>query len=120
MRSILLSFAVVMLCTAAAFSQDDSTRYIFGIPVDANDTVPDFPDVDFEPVNDLRPVAPYALPVEVREALKDPLYAGWQDSTIYFQKNTGLYLVPVKYEHGIKTFGLTAHGKPVTYEDVAR
>lgn len=117
MKSFLLTVAGITLGVASVFSQDDSSRYIFGLPVDA-DTVQDFPNHDFRPENDARPVPVYALPAEVRESLNEPQYEGWQDSTVYFQENTGLYLVPVKYANGIKIFGLNANGEPVTYDEV--
>lgn len=119
MKSLLLTLAGIILSVASVFSQDDSTRYIFGIPVEA-DSVQDFPDQDFRPENQARPVPVNALPAEVRESLNAPQYQGWQDSTVYFQENTGLYIVPVRYEKGIRIFGLNAKGEPVTYDEVDR
>lgn len=119
----MIRIATIMIILSGAFesfAQDDSIRYINGMPVNADDTVRHFPQNDFSPENNLQPVPAVALPDEVRETLKQELYEGWQDSIVYYQKNTELYLVPVKYENGVKIFGLNARGESVTYDEVSR
>src|SRR3989337_3846222 len=87
----------------SVFSQEDSTQYINGLPVSEYDTVQQFLPGDLEPKNRLTEVPPNALPSAVLEALKkEDQYKGWQDSTVYFESNTGLYLVPVKTNGGGK------------------
>lgn len=109
-----LGFAVT-----AVFSQADSTRYINGLPVSEDDTVQQFPQADLGPKNKLTAVPVNKLPSRLLEVLEsEDQYKGWQDSTIYFEKNTGLYLVPVKYKEGVKIFGLSENGDPVTFDEI--
>ena len=101
-----------------ALAQHDSTRYIFGLPVSEDDTA-QVPTDDFEPKNRLTAVAPDQLPEKLREELESKeQYKGWEDSTVYFQNNTGLYLVPIKTDESVKLFGLTENGQPVTYNEI--
>jgi hypothetical protein len=119
-RMVFTLAAIMVLVYSSAFSQGDSTLYINGLPVSEDDTVQQFPAQEVPPTDKLKPVGVPQLPDEVREALEEQSqYSGWRDSTIYFEENTGLYLVPVKYEGGVRIFGLDENGEPVTYDEVA-
>jgi hypothetical protein len=121
MTKILFSAAVLLyFCFSGTFvfAQADSTRYINGLPVTEDDTARTVQS-DIEPKNRLTAVSVEQLPQKLRDVLdREALYRGWQDSTIYFQNNTGLYLVPIKYEEGVKLFGLTEKGQPVTFNEI--
>lgn len=120
-RIAAIATIIVCLLAGSALAQDDSTRYIFGLPVSEDDTARQFPANDKRPHNRLTPVDISALPKSLRNVLENEAqYKGWRDSTIYFQRNTGLYLVPIKYDEGVKVYGLSENGDPVTYDDVAR
>jgi hypothetical protein len=121
--------AKILVCTAAfvlaisevVFSQDDSTRYINGLPVTEDDTVRQFPQDDLEPKTVLMPMQNTDLPPRLLRVLEtEAQYRGWQDSIIYLEKNTGLYQIPVKYPGGVKIFGLNKNGDPVTFRDVGK
>ena len=120
-KSIVFVLATVTwLCAVNVFAQDDSTRYIFGLPVNDDDSVGRFPDSDRAPVNVIIPVAAHELPGSLREVLEaEDQYEGWQDSTVYLQKNTGIYLVPIRNDKRVKIFGLNEKGDPVTYDETA-
>ena len=119
----IFAIAATLICLSAGkvLAQDDSTRYIFGLPVSEDDTARQFPVRDLAPKNTRTPVNASALPQSLLEILdREPQYEGWRDSTVYFDKNTGLYLVPVRYEQDVRIFGLNENGRPVTYDDVSR
>lgn len=119
MRNIFLAATLLFSSATAVCAQEDSTRYIFGLPVSEDDTVRQVVTQDLEPKNRYTPVSVDKLPEKLRDALqKGEQYKGWQDSTIYFEENTGLYLVPIKYEEGVKLFGLSPNGQPVTYNEI--
>lgn len=119
-KTILIA-AFILCHTAAVYSQDDSTRYIFGLPVSDDDTVEQFLERDLEPKENLQAVPVSKLPSEVHEALvKEEQYRGWQDSTIYFDKNTRLFMVHVKTGASIRIYGLDENGNPVTFSEVNR
>lgn len=120
-RTICIAAALLLLGVIPVFGQDDSTRYIHGLPVSDDDTVRNFPQRDRQPNNRYRPLSVSELPSELRKVLdEEPQYEGWRDSTVYFEKNTDLYIVPVKYEGGIKIFGLQEDGNAMTYSDVSK
>ena len=105
--------------TTCALAQEDSTRYIFGLPVSEDDTAQ--VTQDLEPKNRLTVVAADQLPQKLREVLEsEEQYRGWKDSTVYFQNNTGLYLVPIKNGESVTLFGLTENGQPVTFNEIIR
>ena len=111
--------ALLCACALSVYSQADSTRYINGLPVPENDTVTNFPATDLPPTNRMVPVDVNQLPAGVIDALrKEEQYKGWQDTTIYHDANAGLYFVPLRYEGGIRIFGLNDQGNAVTYNEV--
>lgn len=113
--------ACMLFPLSRSFSQNDSTRYINGLPVSEDDTVQNFPIQDLEPKDQLVALPPNALPADLVKSLeKDELYAGWRDSTVYYDANTNLYFVHVKREGSVKIFGLNENGKPVTFSEVSR
>lgn len=120
-RIVILLAALTCVVSTNVLAQGDTIRYIQGLPVSDDDTVRQFPERDLQPANDLRPVGLPALPADVLEALdEEDQYRGWRDSIVYFQENTGLYLVPIKYKGGVKIFGVNKDGDPVTYDEVER
>ena len=116
-KMILMTAAFILLAISAAFSQDDTTQFINGLPVTEDDTARAVPP-DLGPKNRVTAVPEQNIPAGLLKVLReDEQYQGWQDTTVYFEQNTGLYLVPVKYEKGVKIFGLTKNGNPVTYRE---
>ncbi|HEU5148041.1 MAG TPA: hypothetical protein VFT90_15045 [Chryseosolibacter sp.] len=110
-----------LLTSSQLFAQNDSTVYRFGLPVSEDDTAGQFLQTDRIPENDWKAVPLKDLPKGVLEAIKEQKqYKGWRDSTVYFEKNTGLYLVPVEREDGIRIYGLNENGNPVTFDMIRK
>lgn len=121
MRVIITIAALWLVFTLPAFSQNDSTRYINGLPVTEDDTTGQFLQSDLEPKNKVTKVHRNEIPAELLKALNtDSQYQGWQDSTVYFESNTGLYLIPIKTEDGVRVYGVDRKGNPVTFDEVSR
>lgn len=122
MRLIIIGMAALLsLSVAGAWAQADSTRYINGLPVTGDDTVPNFPPTDFSPKENLVPVKARDLPPQVQAALeKGDQYAGWKDTVVYRDLNTGLFIVPVRDKDEIRIFGLSENGDPVTFDEMSR
>ena len=113
--------ALCILFALPAFSQNDSTRYINGLPVTEDDTTRQFLQGDLEPKNKVTRVSPNAIPAELLKALNtESQYQGWKDSTVYFEANTGLYLIPIKTGEGVRIYGLDRKGNPVTFDEISR
>lgn len=111
---------LLLLCLTVARGQEDSTRYINGLPVTADDSVSEVPPADQWPYNKLTPVKSAALPAGVRHTLENnSQYQGWQDTTIYHDRQAGLYMVPLRDKDGIRIYGLNKNGDPVTFSEVA-
>ena len=112
-------FVAALLLCGSVYGQEDSTIYRFGLPVSNDDTARQFLERDMEPRNELTEVPVNELPDEVLEALdSQDQYKGWRDSTVYYEENTGHYLVHVKREDGIRVFGLSENGEVVTFDMV--
>ena len=109
-----------LLASAPLFAQNDSTIYRFGLPITEDDTAEQFLQSDRIPRNEWRAVPLRELPEKVLEAItEEDQYEGWRDSTVYFEKNTGLYLVPVQREDGVRIYGLNENGNPVTFDMIS-
>lgn len=120
-RKFFFAAACALFSVLELFSQSDSTRYINGLPVSEDDTVQNFLPHDAEPKNERVAVALAALPADLLRSLeKEGLYSGWKDTAVFYDRNTGLYLIHVKKGESLKIFGLNKNGKPVTYDEVSR
>lgn len=109
--------ALVMLSINVWAQETDSTVYRFGLPVSDDDTTEQFLQADRIPGNEWKAIPVDDLPSEVLEAITEgSQYQGWRDSTVYFEKNTGHYLVPVEGEDGLRIYGLNEDGEPVTFD----
>ena len=120
MKIILFSIAAFWCFSIIDVSaQDDSTKYINGLPVSDDDTARVEP-ADIEPKNRVVAIPSHKLPKALREVLDDQeIYKGWQDTTVYFEMNTGIYRIPVRSGPGsVKIFGLNKNGDPLTYDEV--
>ena len=119
MNTKLLLIAAFTIFAADVPAQNDSTKYRFGLPVGEDDTTRHFPVTDMEPETTMIAIPADELPEKVLKALtREDQYKGWRDTTIYLEKNTGLYHVPLKTEDGIHIFGLNKDGDPVTFDVV--
>lgn len=117
-KVILIIAALLLFGSGSLMGQADSTKYINGMPVSQDDTATHVKQMDVEPYNRHIAVAPGDLPKKLLRTLNEEKYRGWQDTVIYYQKNTGIYIVPVKYSEGVKIFGLTERGEPVSFSEV--
>lgn len=119
MKILCITAAFIFLCTSRAFAQNDSTRYINGLPVSEDDTASQFLQTDLDPKNHLKIVPPDQLPSDILKTLdRDGLYDGWRDSTVYYDRNTSLFLVHIKSAQSVKIIGMNGKGKPVTFNEV--
>jgi hypothetical protein len=70
---------------------------------------------------DMVRVQPSEIPASLRKTLEDPMYAGWENSTIYRNKSNNEYVVEIKNTTGTssssasatKTYRFDKNGKPV-------
>lgn len=111
----------IVAVQSAVYAQRDSTRYIFGLPVSEDDTAGQFIEGDIGPKNKLQIVTTNELPAELREVLdKEVQFRGWQDTLIYYNRKTELFVVPLRQGETIKIYGLNENGKPVTYDEESK
>ncbi len=117
-----LMVAALVTCVISARAQEsDSTVYRFGLPVSDDDTAEQFLQYDRIPRNEWTAIPVKDLPSEVLEAITEgKQYEGWRDSTVYYEKNTGHYLVPVESEGDIIIYGLNEDGEPVTVDAISK
>ena len=54
------------------------------------------------------------LPPLLLEALKEEKYSGWEDSPIYYEKNTDQYILHVTKDNSTQTFRFDKEGEPIT------
>jgi hypothetical protein len=121
MRRIVACSILLMTFCYLANAQDDSTRYEWGLPVTNDDTAKSFPAQDFYPPQKLKSMVPALLPKRVLKALtKEQQYRGWETGELYYDENTGYYVIHIPRGNNIHVFGLDRRGKPVSISIYAR
>jgi hypothetical protein len=108
-------------CMQTAFAQNDSLEFIHGLPVIEDDTVQQFPQEDLEPLSNYTRIAKNEIPPRLQRTLKhDDLYKGWENSPIYLDRNTGLYILHLSSATSVRTYRFNESGKPVSYSETAK
>lgn len=119
MRAFLLT-SFIILNSFLTQAQEDSIQLIYGLPITGDDTADD---QRSRLHNNVRRVV--ALPLQelpddlVRTLDGNDIYSGWRDTVVYLDETSKLYIVPVRYEGGIRTFRMNARGRPVAFDDEA-
>ncbi|MBT1702236.1 hypothetical protein [Chryseosolibacter indicus] len=122
LQSVFIYISIILMLAAFQVkAQSDSTAYVHGLPVSEDDTVAVFPQSDLGPQENIVAVPESQIPKKVKKALrKGDQYEGWQGSTVYYDKNTHLYLVEIKRGNASRIYGLDESGRPVTYDEVSK
>lgn len=67
---------------------------------------------------DMMRVEKEQLPDEMVEKLSNPLYKGWESSTIYYNRGTNEYSFDIRSDTEIKNYRFDADGNPVEQKDL--
>ena len=120
-RAFYITAALLLFVAVETIAQEDSTRYINGLPVSEDDTARQFlENRDLTPKDRLSPVPVSQLPEKLLNELDaEEQYNGWRDTIVYFDRNTEIYHVPIRYAEGVKIFGMRKNGDPVTFREVS-
>ena len=69
---------------------------------------------DIEQKEDRVEVRKDELPAAMKDALNaDGKYAGWEDSPVYYERNTDQYLIHIKSENTTQTYRFDKKGVPI-------
>ena len=120
MKRIIL-FSVFLLGSVVSFAQidsDTSTVYRNGLPISEDDTVTNFPGVDFKPFNEYKKVSFDALPEKLKEELNEnSRFNGWRDSLLYFDEINSRYFVAIPIDSMVQIFGFDKRGNVITFDE---
>jgi hypothetical protein len=110
---------ILFLGAASARGQDDDTiKYVHGLPVTGEDTLQQVPPDDVAPVDSIVQLSAEQIPRELfRELNENPLYKGWQNHTLQIDKNTGLYWLHIRDRETVRSYGFNRDGKPVSVRE---
>jgi hypothetical protein len=111
--------SLLFFLAIAAYGQDDDTvQYIHGLPQTGEDTVQQTPRDDIAPADSIVQLSPEQLPRDLIKALdENPLYKGWEKSTIQIDKNTGLYWLHIRDRQTVRSYGFDDEGHPVSIRE---
>jgi hypothetical protein len=121
MKKLLILFAATFPLIAFSQQKDltDSSEYRYGLPVSNDDTVKRArSDEDRDrwvavPVN--------KIPKRLRHTLqKNDVYEGWEKGEVFYDGTIDRYLVRIREEKSIRTYGFNSGGGAVSFteEDV--
>jgi len=119
MRLILLTLFI--LSFGVVFAQNDSLDFYMGLPVIHDDTVSQTSVPDMVPMDQYIRLSPDSLPKRVVETLAhDDIFKGWQKASLYYDKNTKLYVIHLASGNSIRTYRFNADGEPVAYSETSK
>lgn len=119
MKFVITSLFFLLTAFAAYAQDDDTVQYIHGLPQTGEDTVQqEIPQDDVAPTDSIVQLSPEQLPRELAKALgENPLYKGWEKSTIQLDRNTGLYWLHIRDQRTTRSYGFDDEGHPVTIRE---
>lgn len=95
----------------------DSTEYRFGLPVSNDDTTKRVRS-DLDPANQWIAVKRTDIPKKLRRTLeRNDIYEGWEEGELFFDKSINRYLLRIRREDVVTTYGLAADGSPVSFTE---
>ncbi|HYG04587.1 MAG TPA: hypothetical protein VD927_19200 [Chryseosolibacter sp.] len=111
-------FTLIVVMCFGQTNSDTSTIYRNGLPISEDDTVTNFPGVDFEPLNHYNKIKFEALPQKLQEELQsNSRFSGWRDSLLYFDEVNDRYYVAIPVDSMVQIFGFDARGNVVTFDE---
>jgi hypothetical protein len=63
--------------------------------------------------NDVIKVQSDQIPSGLKQTLQDPAYQGWENSTIYLNRNTNVYSLDIGTGNNLKTYRFDENGSPM-------
>jgi hypothetical protein len=102
MKKLMLTFAAMLLISVMAATAQDTTKTSTGTESSQAVGKKDMVRVDKDQVPD-----------ELKKTLADPMYAGWENSTIWRNKSNDEYSVTIISGTSSKTYRFDKNGKPI-------
>ena len=123
MKTVLL-FAILQMALSVAHAQVDTSRTAVvdtsGVANQNNKYTQELPK-DIGPPKDSVRIAAAAVPARLRRRLQHEVqYRGWEESEIYLNRNTGLYMVYFTDSLRVRQYVFDNRGKPVTVNSFVR
>ena len=111
MKKLMLLCASFMLVGAIAVNaqSSDTTKR----PAKAPTTQPPQQSNQMTQKKDLVKVQTAEVPASLRKTLEDPMYVGWENSTIWRNKTTDEYTIELPSGNTTKTYRFDKTGKPI-------
>lgn len=118
MRNILLLVLFAIAGENNFAQSNDSTQYIFGLPVTEDDTARAFPQRDIYPYDKKIRVQPGNLPEKLLKSLEENnIYRNWNREPVYHDRNADLFIITIRQDSVMKIFRMTREGKAVSYDE---
>jgi hypothetical protein len=112
MKKLVLTFASVLLISVmAATAQELSDTTKTGVKSEKSEESQSNEAVNSK--KDLVRVQTNEVPASLRKTLEDPMYAGWENSTIWRNKTNDEYTVEILNGTTTKTYRFDKNGKPI-------
>ena len=119
---VLLIITILTVPAATLLAQDDDTiRFVHGLPITGEDTAQQVPQPDVAPFDKFVIVSPAELPSGLATELdKNDLMKNWRsDARIEFDRNTGVYWINFAAGGRLRSYGYNADGNPVSIKEKA-
>jgi hypothetical protein len=121
MKRLLILIAVIFPLIGFSQQKDltDSTEYRYGLPISNDDTVKRARSDEERARWTAVPIN--KIPKKLRHTLqKNDVYEGWEKGEVFFDAAIDRYLVRIREEKSVRTYGFSSSGAAVSFteEDV--
>jgi hypothetical protein len=114
---LLLLLFQPLLVIAQQKDLNDTIEFRYGLPVSGDDTTDEVRS-DQDPANQWVAVSESEIPRKLRRVLdRNEAYEGWEKGTIYFDKSINQYLLRMRVDDAIRTFGFMSDGSAVSFTE---
>lgn len=119
MKYLFLCTTLVLVASTVIAQDDDSIRFVQGVPMVGEDSAQTVPQGDSAPYDNVESLAPGKLPAAVQKALNESeLFSGWRSKArVEFDNNTKMYWIHFSASGKVRSYAFNSKGDPVSVRE---
>jgi hypothetical protein len=118
MKTWFASLSFLLLALAAGAQDDDTIRFIHGLPETGEDTSQQIPQEDLGAKDSIVQISHEQIPHALLRTLsREPQYKGWETDGLELDNNTKVYWIHITDKNTIRSYGFRDNGQLVSVRE---